>query len=174
MPKRTKPVQRDEVRFRPYFGAPCIETMPASAMRKNSDGTVEPIAALSAPLLRLLDQQGREDWRGYVAEGLSLRDDPPAPATVGLPYGRRHCRHCGRSFYYTERATQTLYCSDKCVAAVHREAMVPIVEARSKARAVARANRKCAACGKPIKAKRSTMRFCSVNCRVAAHRDAKD
>jgi hypothetical protein len=32
------------------------------------------------------------------------------------------------------------------------------------------AGRKCEACGKAIKAQRSTMRFCSVRCRVAAHR----
>jgi hypothetical protein len=50
--------------------------------------------------------------------------------------------------------------------------MAPIVKARSKARAVARANRKCETCGKAIKAKRSTMRFCSIRCRVAAHRNA--
>ena len=56
------------------------------------------------------------------------------------------------------------------VAAVHAAAMAPIVKALAKARAAARANRKCATCGKPIKAQRSTKEFCSVRCRVAAHR----
>jgi endogenous inhibitor of DNA gyrase (YacG/DUF329 family) len=171
MPKRTKPVSRDEVRFHPYFGAPSIETMPANSMRKNRAGWLEPIAELWAPLLAELDRQGREDWQGYVGLGLSTRDHPPEPATVGRPDGyTRSCYHCGRNFYRTQRAAQTIYCSDNCVAAAHSAAMAPIVKARSVARAKARAGRKCETCGKPIEAQRSTMRFCSVRCRVAAHR----
>jgi hypothetical protein len=45
-----------------------------------------------------------------------------------------------------------------------------VVDVRAAARAEARANRKCATCGQPIKAQRSTMKFCSVRCRVAAYR----
>jgi hypothetical protein len=170
MPKRTKPVQRDEIR--------CgwrIETMPVSSMYKNRDGDLEPIANLWAPLLRSLDQERREDWEDWVKGGLSSADSPPEPITVPHPYRKLMCRHCGRIFYSADKGPRQnsgvmLYCSDKCVAAVHAAAMAPIVKARAKARAAARANRKCATCGEPIKAQRSTMQFCSVRCRVAAHR----
>jgi hypothetical protein len=172
MPKRTKPVTRDEIRcgYR-------IETMPANSMHKNRDGDLEPIADLWAPLLRSLDQERKQDWEGWVKAGLDSADRPPEPITVPHPYYKRICRHCGRAFYKADKGPRQnggvpLYCSDKCVAAVHSAAMRPIVKARSQARAAARANRKCATCGKPIKAQRSTMRYCSVKCRVSAHRNA--
>jgi hypothetical protein len=172
MPKRTKPVTRDEIRcgYR-------IETMPANSMHRNRDGDLKPIANLWVPLLRSLNQERRELWEDWVKRGLDDADRPPKPIAVPRPYRKRICRHCGRSFYNGDKGPRQnggvpLYCSDKCVAMVHSAAMVPIVEARSKVRAAARANRQCATCGKPIKAKRSTMRFCSVKCRVAAHRDS--
>ena len=66
------------------------------------------------------------------------------------------------------------YCSDHC----QREADAPqrakkiakMVRRKSEALAAARAGRKCETCGEKIEAQRSTMRFCSVKCRVAAHR----
>jgi hypothetical protein len=42
------------------------------------------------------------------------------------------------------------------------------IEFRSKRRP--RGDRQCAYCGKSVQAQRSTMRFCSVRCRAAAHR----
>jgi hypothetical protein len=54
--------------------------------------------------------------------------------------------------------------------AAHR---AELIKARSEERADARAYRECETCGKPIEANRSTMRFCSVRCRVAAHRKAE-
>jgi endogenous inhibitor of DNA gyrase (YacG/DUF329 family) len=144
--------------------------MPVSSMCKNRDGDLEPIANLWAPLLRSLDQERKETWEGWPP---NLKGDPPEPITVPRPYRKHYCRHCGRAFYQADQRHNggaMLYCSDKCVAAVHAAAMAPIVKARSQARAAARANRKCATCGKPIKAQRSTMRFCSIRCRVAAHR----
>jgi hypothetical protein len=172
MPKRTKPIQRDEIRF----GGRYITTAPAGTMRKDRHGGVKPTnPKLWAPLLRSLDQQEREMWEGWVKRGLSSADDPPKPVTA--PQWREavrcYCRQCLR-WFYRERGYncgEYIYCSDKCVAAARRVAMAPVVKARSQARAAARANRKCAACGKPIKAKRSTMRFCSIRCRVASHRN---
>ena len=170
MPKRTKPVTRDEIRF-----GWCIETMPANSLRKNRDGDLEPIANLWAPLLRALDQKQRETWKRWVKRGIDKGDNPPEPITMPRPFRKRICRHCGRTFYNADRGPRQnggapLYCSDTCVAAVRSAAMIPVVEATSTARAAARANRKCTTCGKAIKAQRSTMRFCSVRCRVAAHR----
>jgi hypothetical protein len=171
MPKRTKPVTRDEIRC-----SWCIETMPANSMCKNRDGDLEPIANLWTPLLRSLDRERRESWESYVKLVLDNEDNPPKPITVPRPYRKRTCRHCGRAFYNADKGWRQnggvpLYCSNKCVDVVHSAAMVPIVKERSQARAKARAGRKCAACGKPIKAKRSTKRFCSSDCRVAVHRE---
>jgi len=146
--------------------------MPASSMRKNRDGELEPIIELWAPLLRALDQERKETWEGWPSE---LQGDPPEPVKVPEPYCKCFCRHCGRAFYKAykgpgQNGGVMLYCSDKCTAAAHSAAMAPIVKARSIGRAKARAGRKCETCGKAIKAQRSTMRFCSVRCRVASHR----
>jgi endogenous inhibitor of DNA gyrase (YacG/DUF329 family) len=167
---RTKPVQREEIRC-----SWAIETMPANSLRKGDNGDLESIAELWAPLLRTLDQERKALWEDWVQRGVDRADNPPEPIKVPRPYHRSVCRHCGRAFYKADKGSRRnggapLYCSDKCVAAVHALAMAPIVKARSKARATIRADRKCATCGKPIKAKRSTMKFCSVKCRVAAHR----
>jgi hypothetical protein len=144
-------------------------------MRRNDAGGIEPIAQLWAPLLRSLDQERKEIWESWPP---ALQGDPPEPIKVPPPLacrGESFCRVCGRAFYQADRGYRrnsgvALYCSDKCVAAAHSAAMAPIVKAQSLARAKARANRKCETCGKPIEAQRSTMRFCSVRCRVAAHR----
>jgi hypothetical protein len=48
-----------------------------------------------------------------------------------------------------------------------------MVKARSEERAAARAGRRCAHCNEPITAQRSSNKFCSVGCRVAAHRGGK-
>jgi endogenous inhibitor of DNA gyrase (YacG/DUF329 family) len=93
------------------------------------------------------------------------------PGPIGAPWpaqwgAERECRHCGRGFYRI-RTANTYYCSDKCAYAAH---LAAVVKSRSKGRAAARADRKCEVCGKPLTAQRWTMRFCSVRCRVAAHR----
>jgi hypothetical protein len=171
MPRRTRPVQRDEIRA-PYN----VETLPANSVRKSADGGLEPIPELWGPVLRELnleDQKLREKW---VRDSIPTSPWRPIEAPRPLTYwGKQFCRHCGRAFYKADRGYRhnggvPLYCSDKCVAVAHAAAMAPIVKARSIARAKARANRKCETCGKPIEAQRSTMRFCSTRCRVAAHR----
>jgi hypothetical protein len=171
---RIKPVRRDEVRFSGGYRG--ITTAPANSMRKDRHGGLEPVnVKLWAPLLRLLDQKERELWKSWVPLGLASADSPPKPITAPRwqRAARCWCRRCGRAFY-RERGPdcgEYIYCSDKCVAAVRSIAAAPVVKARSARRAAARANRKCKTCGKPIKAQRSTMRFCSVRCRVAAHRN---
>jgi hypothetical protein len=144
-------------------------------MRKNRDGDLEPIAKLWAPLLRELNLENRKLHEGWLSKGLS--EGAYEPISVPRPYRRWYCRHCGQAFYNADKGSRRnggvpLYCSDKCTAEIRRESMAPIVKARSKARAAARAGRKCETCGKAIKAQRSTMRFCSIRCRVAAHRNA--
>ena len=163
---RTKPIQRDEIRFDGLR----ITTVPINSVREGRRGDLNPIPKLWAPLLHSLDQAEKKLWEGWVQRGLASADTPPKPIKAPHPdlsSGKLRCRYCGVKFYRTDRSAYT-YCSDKCAGAAHSAAMV---KARSQARAAARAGRKCETCGKPIKAQRSTMRFCSVRCRVAAHRN---
>jgi hypothetical protein len=173
MPKRTKPITRDEIR-----AGYNVETLPANSFRKSASGDLEPIPELWAPVLRELNLEHQKLHEEWVRMGIS--EGPCRPIKVPPPleyWGKHYCRHCDRVFYKADKGpTQNggvmRYCSDKCVAAAHRACMAGVVKAKAKAkaRAAARANRKCATCGKPIKAQRSTMKFCSVRCRVAAHR----
>jgi hypothetical protein len=186
---RTKPIRRDEVRFNGY----CITTMPANSVRKRRDSIilVEPIPKLWVPLLRSLNRVARREWAAaraapdrFPALTALLGPQPkkrkrqpitvPLPAHWGIYGGVQTCRHCGREFYRTHSSGHT-YCSDKCAAAAHSVFVAKHVKARSEERAAERAkwNDTCETCGKPIKARRSTMKFCSIRCRVAAHRLAK-
>jgi hypothetical protein len=143
---RTKPIQRDEVRFRHRRG---ITTLPIDSVRKGQHG-LEPIPKLWAPLLRTLSAE-----KGAPVEAPQLYWNGSVCT----------CRHCGGEFYRARWSST--YCSDKCAAAGHSAA---VVKARSERRANERANRTCETCGEIITAKHSTMRFCSVRCRVAMHR----
>jgi hypothetical protein len=150
MPRRTKPVTRDEIRV-----GYNVETLPASSVRKSADGGLEPIPKLWGPVLRELNLAGqklREEWasRGIPTSPHRSIEVPP-PLTY---WGKSFCRVCGRAFYkadkgYRQNGGVALYCSDKCVAAAHAAAMAPIVKARSEARAKARAGRRCEGWARP-------------------------
>src|SRR6516225_2647728 len=127
------------------FDGERITTLPADSLRQGEFGR-EPIPKLWAPLLR------------------SLKAKKPWPHS----HGKRKCLRCG-SLFYRVPGGQSRFCSDQCANAVRNEAFS---KARSERRAQARADRECATCGEPLAAQRSTMRFCSVRCRVAAHREA--
>jgi endogenous inhibitor of DNA gyrase (YacG/DUF329 family) len=149
---RRKPVTRDEVRIRILDGQR-ISTMPADSVHKAQLwSSPEPIDKLWKPLLRQLGNAKLPEY------GFRLRE----------------CWQCERQFY-TTRFYFGHYCSDRCQSLAYAPARAAqraaMVKAKSKARAAARADRECETCGKPIEAKRSTMRFCSVKCRVAAHRE---
>jgi endogenous inhibitor of DNA gyrase (YacG/DUF329 family) len=80
------------------------------------------------------------------------------------------CRQCGKDFWRDHRSNG-VYCSDDCAslgASLARKAKY--AAAQGAARAAARSGRSCERCGEPIEAERSTQRFCSVRCQVAAHR----
>jgi hypothetical protein len=165
--RRTKPIQRDEIRV-----GYNVETLPARSVRKSQDGGLEPIPELWAPVLRELQSEFEKKWvRIGISSGPCRQIEMPRPRRWR---SKSFCRHCGRAFYKADRGpTQNggvpLYCSDKCVNAVRSARFAKV---RSEARAKARADRKCETCGKPIKAQRSTMRSCSIRCRVARHRKA--
>ena len=88
---------------------------------------------------------------------------------VVTPDTQASCHHCGRRFYFHYRY-RSKWCSDLCARKARAPRMAAVVKARSAARAKARAGRKCKVCGKPIKAQRATRQYCSVRCRVTAHR----
>jgi hypothetical protein len=142
---RTKPVTRDEVRF----NGRRITTLPADSVRGKFAGPA--IGRLWAPLLRSLNRQR-----------------PKGTPPIELPHtgvgGAVSCLHCKRKFFHVR--TASLYCSDLCA---RRERLQAIAWKRAEARA----GRKCAHCGDLLDSRRSTMRFCSARCRVAAHRRAR-
>jgi hypothetical protein len=83
------------------------------------------------------------------------------------------CPVCDRLFY-RRHGYRTRCCSDRC----REKYQAPLLQAsrdrqsakQSARRAEARAGRKCDQCGKSLEAERSSKRYCSTNCRVAAHR----
>jgi hypothetical protein len=161
---RHKPVTRDEV----YFTGRII-TLPVDSVRRDKWGGIEPIPKLWAAVVRSINSA-----EAKLHERLGF-DGPPSPVAAPSPVVLCRCRKCKRKFYRAANSNPH-YCSNVCADAAERARRDKInaarVKARSKIRAAARANRKCKTCGKPIKAKRSTMHFCSVRCRVAAHRQA--
>jgi hypothetical protein len=151
---RSNPITRDEIRLHHSRG---VTTMPANSLRKPRVGiSPEPIPKLWRPLLRALNQDRKPGEHELTM---------PLPE---LSWGRQTCRHCRGEFYRAHNIGGVVaYCSDRCATIVHQAA---VSKSRSEQRALERAGRTCKTCGKPITAQRSTMRFCSVKCRVAAHR----
>jgi hypothetical protein len=171
---RRKPVTRDEVRF----GGRRILTLPADAVREDASGRLGPVPKLWAPLLRSLNRKQALAWpthrKRLRAAGIVVPEKPPAPILCPRPYrSPLQCRRCGREFYRSGRVV-VRYCSDSCAEAVTQQrkaaANAARVKAQSQARALARADRRCGHCGEPLSAQRSTQRYCSTRCRVAAHR----
>jgi hypothetical protein len=179
---RRKPISRDEVRF----NGKRITTMPLDSVRKNPKHYwrgPEPIAELWAPLLRSLNRTRNREWNSRTASreeqvALGIRGHKK-PSPIHAPSPPRYadpckCEQCSRKFWRTRLGSRR-WCSDVCAeeaARIKRNAgNADRVREKSEARAAARADRQCQTCGEPITAKRSTMRFCSVRCRVAAHRN---
>jgi len=175
---RRKPVTRSEIRFNGSF----IATLPVDAVREEDRGYIAPIHKLFAPLLRSLNRASKRDYderaQAFEAIGLAQRG---AWEPISLPdrYIYRMprlcaCQRCGREFYRV--TTSGHYCSDDCAEASQGEQRASrnaeMVRTRSKERAAARAGRRCANpdCNKRLKAQRSSMKFCSIRCRVAVHR----
>jgi hypothetical protein len=160
----------------------CIDTAPVWAFRTTKDEfghkVREPIAALWQPLLRRLRRQAQTEHQRRLADYKRLFPDRPKiwpkfhTISVATFYadgwrGREQtCRVC-RSRFYSDRKW---HCSDACA---RRFASQQLAARRSKARAQARAGRTCAVCAAPLDALRSSKKYCSVKCRVAAHRQTQ-
>jgi hypothetical protein len=166
---RTKPITRDEIRY----DVRGIVALPINSVRKGKNG-LEPIKKLWAPLLRSLNEAEKKHWESMVEfrAAMGWESKGPTPIMVSrYGWAEYYCHHCTRAFYRLNDVGY--YCSNKCEDAVRRVSAVKATKARSEQRAAERAkhNNKCNMCGKPITAKRSTMKFCSIRCRVAAHRE---
>jgi endogenous inhibitor of DNA gyrase (YacG/DUF329 family) len=139
---RRKPVSRDEVRF----NGSTITTAPMDAVGpyswRNPTEIFEPL------------------WEPLV-DALGTWMPPRFELVEAEP-----CRQCGRKFWRNCRSNG-FYCSDRCAAIARR---AKYATTQGAARAAARSGRRCERCGEPIEAERSTKRFCSVRCRVAAFR----
>lgn len=164
---RKQPVTRDEVRLteRGY-----IATLPADSVRQDKYG-LKPIPQVWALLVQTL-KQAQDENSAWKRRTWGSRSTPPDPIKMPRPkWGTPivECRHCGRGFYVGQRCFGTSYCSDKCKRAANA---VGYVKARSESRAAERKDLCCERCSKKLTAQRSTARFCSVRCRVAAHRQA--
>ncbi len=119
-------------------------TLPLDAFEACEDGIDRPVAALVEPLLA--KYQFPEDDNNEV-----LR-----------------CPCCKREYVVFNHAGRFRgCCSERCE---RRRKNAGRVRALSERRAEARAGRLCNHCGGPIDAARSTKRFCSPRCRVAAFR----
>jgi endogenous inhibitor of DNA gyrase (YacG/DUF329 family) len=165
-----KPLTRDDVRL----GGLKISAAPAYAVREDEDGQPQPIAWLFASLLRSLNQERRERWKSLRERLPKLEGWPPIALPVFGLTSRRTCPQCGAAFYNTLAGPNGKLCSGRCVTAARRAANAVIVEKRAARRAAARSNLHCEApgCGKRFadEARRSTRRYCSDRCRIAAYR----
>jgi hypothetical protein len=98
-----------------------------------------------------------------AAEGVNM----PVALTPGVWLIR--CRRCNAPFI---GLPSTKICSDECRAESRRDSVRKALVKRTQRRAEASNARTsaCRHCGERLPARRSTKRFCSVGCRVAAHR----
>ena len=158
---RKRPITRDQVRVDHYQ----VRTLPMGSVQAG-----HPIARLWQPLLDQLRQQEREWWEsGPAAKPELWGEFGESRVAIVPPDTQASCRHCGRRFYYHHRY-RSKWCSDLCRRKARAPRMAAVVKARSAARAKARAGRRCKTCGKPIEAQRASKQYCSVRCRVTAHR----
>jgi hypothetical protein len=182
MKKRTKPVTRDEIRFR-YWK---LEAMPADAFHEREGEwrtEMVPIPELWRPLLRKLKREHKAyiegPWKELVAHyesvgvGAGKPWDPPSLPKYVYESDERACHHCFKDFYRI--GSHGRYCSDICAKEAARPARQRRIEKQTRIktqkRAATRAGRECLTCGVPMEAARATKRYCSDRCRVAAHRN---
>lgn len=87
-------------------------------------------------------------------------------------YGRtKRCPWCRHRFL--ARGNSVLYCSKECVAEARNKRRAE-QRAKDRAHAYVSPYRNCIMCGDRFKFQRSTAKFCSARCRMAAHRAATD
>jgi hypothetical protein len=132
-----------------------IMTGPVWAYRRGKYGHAEPIPEAWQDLVRALEPRAEADYRRRVAwwsKAVRVQVRPPRADDV------RTCWVCDQQFY---GACQLRTCSPAC----HRARQAPRAS-----RAKPRQETRCPTCGDVFEQTRQDARFCSVRCRVAAHR----
>ena len=182
-PRRNRPVERDEV----MINCGKIQTMPAGTYEPGEFHTWIAIPGLWGQFLeQMVEQARRLQLLGWVS-GPRPPDEWLRP--FSLSSREYQCQQCGAIYLALRRSRLRLrLCSNRCER-LHdatrtrkwrerqREQLDAIGEkptynvGRSERRRQARTDLSCVRCGAEMAAARSTRRFCSEACRVAAHRD---
>jgi hypothetical protein len=186
MTDRTTPLTRDEVRVDHWFQ---ILTVPADAFREREAHPRFYVPDhLAADLLAQLnrEREARIAWYQQnppppealaAMQAIGSWPYQPPPPQASLAHwdswlSQDYCRQCLKWFVRLEPRARTRFCSDKCHAEHERERWQALTDRRSADRAEDRAYLYCHHCGGDLPlAQRSTGRYCSVRCRVAAHRE---
>jgi len=168
---RDEPVRRDEV----LIDKRRLETMPIATWQfEERQGQTRDGLSHTTRLL----VGDPELWRPLID---SIRVTPEFSVWEAREYV---CEYCGARYLGLRRGGdhRVRVCSNECARRLHnakqrlwRQRRGPsdyqlINAVRTARRAEARAGRVCAHCGIPIKATRSTRRFCSSLCRIRAYR----
>jgi hypothetical protein len=106
------------------------------------------------------------------AAAAALADD--GQWNAGHLYGRLRlllCVQCGDQYVGDHAST---LCSDECKRKHQRQSLTPAQRLRMEQRKLARQGLKCAACGAPMQADRSSRKCCSDRCRQRWHRRVLD
>jgi hypothetical protein len=183
---RQKPITRAEVRIEKKHGPVprfAILTLPKRGVVAGRY-SYDAVESLWMPLVRELKAEydaylASKEWHqtdDFTRKYYGHYGTPRAPA-IPSPWNEPcECRVCGQTFFQAHvtwrSKRQGSFCSDTCMDKWRRMKRVEQRKQDSARRAEARTNRTCEVCGEPIEAARSTKRFCSTKCRVAAHRAA--
>jgi len=172
---RGEPVRRDEV----LIDGRRLETMPIATWRfEERQGQTRGVSY--APRLLVGDA---ELWHALLDE-IGSRVTPEFAVWEAREYV---CEYCGARYLGLKRGGdhRVRVCSNECARRrrnakqrLWRQRRDPsdyqlINAARTARRAETRAGRVCAHCGIPIRAARSTRRFCSNLCRIRAYRASR-
>jgi hypothetical protein len=157
-------VSRDEVRT--YgFG---LVAVPFDACYRNGDRlelNTAPLEPLVAELTAQWKEHRDEKRRRFPLWQHGWSPPPKMPGVVLGP--SEVCTVCGRQFVVVEHPRRgAIVCSDTC-------SKISWQRPRADRRREARTGTKCLSCGVELDSKRSTRRYCSDRCRVAAYRQRR-
>jgi hypothetical protein len=190
---RNSPVERSEVVIDgPHVDGFCglgkfrILTLPINACPPDEWGMPRLIKGLIEPLLQELKDEysawkeeqieRAEKFRleGGTVDGWRIArgniEKTPYPEEVPYPTGYRDCLHCGNRFAYCGGHSRIRYCSNACIDAGKATTRAQWSMYRGNRRSNRRGCLDCKHCGKRLEAKHANKQYCSVRCRVAAHR----
>jgi hypothetical protein len=187
---RDEPVRREEVMI--YAGRQIL-TMPEMTFEdRTPDGApwyrrhFEGIERLWRPLLDELSAEAEAQRMEWIKLGVPVAKSlPDIIAIITGEILEYSCQQCGQIFIAKRiPINHPRLCSDACAKAhalslkrawyqnhPHKDELIERANAvRARRSAEQRKDKTCETCGAPILAERSSKKFCSDKCRVAAHR----